>query len=140
MAQKLGLWSYNTLRKAAVLGTIEDQYSSINAHCGYNIRILRLVSRLIDLSGVIYFLFNVHFDGSLFAGWRISITTNFSTIFIIVIGIGVDIFRDFDVGNLSVVLCAVSSMGANQESVHRMVLSRGPVHSSATHSWCPWTC
>lgn len=122
MAYELGLWVHRTLRVAAMLGAVENQYSSINAHGGYNIRVLRLVSRLVDLARVIYPLFNIELNRRLLARCRIAITANFSALLVIVKGVRGRVLWQLDLGDLQVVLRTVGSMSTNQESVYRVVL------------------
>ena len=79
---------------------VENEHSSINAHSGYNIWVLGLVSSFVDLSRMVNFLFNMHFNRSLFTRRSIPIAANFSAVFIISVGTRSDILRDFNVRDL----------------------------------------
>ena len=90
-----------------MLRTVKDQNPSSRSHCGNDVWILWLVSRLVDLSRVINLLLNVHFDCGLFPVGRVSIATNFASLLIIIVRIRGDVLRDLDVCDLEVVLCVV---------------------------------
>ena len=97
-----------------MLGAVEYQYSSINAHCGYDVWILWLVSCLVDFSRMIYLLLDVHLDSRLFStrGW-VAITTNLSTFLIIVMWIRCNVLWELDVCDLEIVWCAIRCMGTD---------------------------
>ena len=110
---KFGLWGHDALREAAVLGSVEDEDTPINAHGGYDVGVLGLVSGLVDLSRVIYLLLDVHLNRSLFARRGISISTDFAAIFVVGARVRGDVLWDLDVRDLQVVLRAVGSVSAN---------------------------
>ena len=104
VAQEFRLWRHNTIWSTAMFGSIEHQHSSIHAHCSNDVGILRLVPRFVDLTWVINLLLDVHFDCRLFARRRVSITADFSSLFVVVMGVGCNVFGQLNVGNLKIVL------------------------------------
>lgn len=109
-----------------MFGAIKDENLSIDAHRSNNIRVLWLISSLVDLSGVIDLLFNGHLDRGLLAIRRISVATDLPSLLIIVVGTCCDILWQFNVGNLEIILCIVGGMGAYKQSMNSIILVRGP--------------
>lgn len=120
---QLGLRGDYTVGDTAVLGTIEYQNSPIVGHGGYDIWILGLVSGFVDLSWVIDPLFDVHLDSSLLAARRVAIATNLSATFIVVLDCWSDIFGQFDIGDLEVILSIVGCVCTYQQAMDCVVLS-----------------
>ena len=100
MAYQLSLWRNDTFRDAAVLCAIKHQNSSINAHCGNDVRILWLVSSLVNLSWMINLLLDVHFDGSLFSRAGVAVATNLSALFIVIMWVGCNVLWEFNICDL----------------------------------------
>lgn len=105
-----------------MLGAIEYKDSPIYAHGSYNIWVLRLVSSLIDLSRVVYPLFDIQFDCGLFARWYIPITSNLSAILVKPVGFGREVLWDVDICDLNVVLRAIRGVRAKEKTVDCMIL------------------
>lgn len=134
VTQELGLWGHDAFGEATMLGTVEDENSSIDTHSGYDIRVLGLVSSLVDLSRVVYLLLDMHFNRSLLVRCRITKATNLSGIFIKAVGVWADVLWDLNIRDLKVVLCAVCSVSPNQETVDSVFLSRRPAYKSVVLS------
>ena len=92
--------------------SVPYHYPSIGAHCCYNIRVLRLITGLVDLSFVIDLLHNFKFDLQslrLFPRGT-AMSANFLTILIVVCSIWSDRFRKLNMSNLKIVLRFVRGM------------------------------
>lgn len=100
---------------------VKDQDPTIHAESGNDVWVLRLVSRLIHLPGVLDLVNNVALDGCDIP--RFAVATNLSPLFIKFIRIGRHRFGDLDVGDLKEIGAVVGGVGAEQEPVGAEILT-----------------
>jgi hypothetical protein len=81
-----------------VLRSVEDKDLAIHTKSGDNVRILRLVSSLVDFSGVLNLLNDLALDSSDIT--RLTVATNLASLVIIVLGIGRYSLWNLNIGNL----------------------------------------
>ena len=110
-------------RLAAVLGPVEDENASINTESGNQIRVLRLVARLVDLVRVVNLLDNVELDGRHVLG--LAVAADLAALLVVLVGVGGDVGGDLDLGDLDVVLDAGRRVRAEQQPVDAVVLVLG---------------
>jgi len=111
-----------------MLGAIEDQCPTINTHGCNDIWILWLISGLVDLSRMINPLVDGHLDASSFS-IRVSITSNFFALLIVVVGIGGDIVWKLDGCDFQVVWLVVGGVCADEKAMDTVILSSRPMAS-----------
>ena len=79
MAYKLGLeLDRIVLWLQRVLGPVEDEHLAVYTQRCYDVGVLRLVARLVDLARVVDLLHNLEVKGSL----RIAVAADFSALFV----------------------------------------------------------
>lgn len=81
-----------------VLGSVEDKDFAIDTKSGDDVRILRLISSLINFSGVLDLLNNLALDSSDIT--RLTVATNLASLVIVVLGIGRYSLWNLNIGNL----------------------------------------
>lgn len=107
--------------ETAVLGPVVDEDPAVDAQGSDHVRVLGLVTGLVDLTGMVDLLDDVHLDGSRLA----AVTANLATILIVVIGVRLGRLWDLDLGNLEVVVGAGRGVSADQKAMHAIVLVLG---------------
>src|SRR5271163_4527417 len=97
MTNQLNLWFDLARGKARMLRPVPDHHTAIRAHCGDNIRILRLVPSFIYFSRVVDLLYDVEFDfyGCLFRR-SAAISADLSRLFVVVFDVGLCRIRQLD--------------------------------------------
>lgn len=114
VAVEFDLWHDLACRNGRVLRLIPDHHSTICAHRRDDIRILRLVSGLVHLSGMVNLLDDIEFDlNSFSARWPPSVTTNLPCFFIVVFYIGCNSVWKLDICNLEEIGSAIGGVCAN---------------------------
>lgn len=116
----LGVWLAG-LMKAAVLGAVENQDPAVNCECSNDVWVLRLVSGLVDLAGVIDLLRDLESDDGRLPS-STAIATNLATLFVIVGRVRRCGFRNLEFRNLEVVGLAFGCVGTDEQSVDSLVL------------------
>lgn len=114
------------LRLAGVLRAIEDEDLSIDTHSGENVRVLRLVPRLVDLAGVVNLLSDVELDLGGIA--RLAIAANLAPLIVVVFRIRLGRLGNFHLGDLEVVRLFLRRVGANEETVNSDIPVLGLFH------------
>ena len=132
VANKFNLRINNTNWHARVFCTVEYHDSSIRTHGRDDIRILRLVSSLVDFSLVVNLLYNgeFHFHRCRFLSRASSIASNLLTFLVVIFGIWSSKVRKLDMRNLKEVLCFARGMGSDEQSMGRVILVRRPMSFS----------
>ena len=117
--------------------SIPNHNSPICAHCGDDVRVLRLVPSFVHLSLMVDLLHHVEFD---LHDWCLfpsstSITSNLLPLLIVFIRIWRDRLWKLHVSYLQVILSLVGSVRAYEKSVSRVVFIRStiPVNSLLAH-------
>lgn len=122
MSQELHLGVDVARGQARVLRAIPDHDPPICAHCRDNVRVLWLVTRLVDLALVVNFLDNVEFDLHLRLLGTPTIASNFTFLLVVIIGIrGIGIGK-LHMGNLEVIRRIIGGMCSDQEAMSRVGL------------------
>lgn len=99
-----------------VLCSVEDEDLAIHTKSGDDVRVLRLISSLVNFSGVLDLLNNLTLDSSDIT--RLAVATNLASLLIIVLGIGGYSLWNLNIGNLKKVGALIRSVSAKQEAVN----------------------
>ncbi len=96
---------YMACRYAGMLSPIPDHHSAVRAHGSDDIRVLWLISCLVNFALMVYFLHNVEFDlRRSFLGRPSTVAPNFFTLLIVLGGVRADRVGQLTMDNLQVVL------------------------------------
>jgi hypothetical protein len=85
-------------RLERVLRSVEDENLAIHTKSGDDVGVLRLISSLVDFSGMLDLLNNLALDSSDIT--RLAVATNLTSLLIIVLGIGRHSLWNLNIGNL----------------------------------------
>lgn len=107
----------------SMLCAIKDEDPTVNAEGRNDVRVLRLIAGLVDLTRMLNLVDNVALDGSHIS--RLAVAANLATIIIIIIGVGRRGLGDLDVGDLQVVWAVVRRVSAQEEAVRAVVGTLG---------------
>lgn len=107
-----------------MLGSIPNHNTTIGTHCCDDVRVLRLIPGLVDLTLVVNLLDNVELDLHLGLFGSATVATNLSFVLIIILWVRCIGVRKLDMGNLEVVLSIASGMGTNQKAMSGIGLVR----------------
>ena len=113
VAQKFHLRVDCSCRQAGMLRTIPDHCSSIRTHGGNDIRILRLITCLVDFTLVINLLNNVELNLHWGLLGATPISANLAPFLIVVIWVRSRRVGKLHMGDLQIILCIARSVCSN---------------------------
>lgn len=106
-----------------MLRSVEDENFAVDAKSSNNVRVLRLITGLVDFPRVLNPLYDVALERGNIASF--SIASNLASFLVVVVGIRRHGFGYLDIGDLKEVGTVVGSVCSQQKTVHAIVFALG---------------